>query len=356
MKIKTFKARTFSEALDLVKKEMSNDAVILSTHEKKGLMPSVEITAGVDYDAARKPVISAKTNAQAAPLLTPEPRKADPALVDEIRTELGSLRQTIESMKERGYEVSLPQQKKMILAFLKKLSVRDEYAALLCEKAKDLDDIPLLISSDIKIKRHAGMKKAVMLVGPTGVGKTTTIAKLAAQAIKSNKRVAVVNLDTYRIGAVEQIRIYSRILGIPLATASNAAELKAALGKFSTDRDVIFIDTTGRNPRDESYIRTLKDICKAINVPLELHLLLNANADEDFILESYPRYRDLPIDYVAFSKIDEAVRFGSLYNIMLTYQKPVAYLTNGQRVPGDIEFPSVNRLAGLILSRESMPC
>ena len=351
MKIKTFKARTFTAALDLVKKEMSNDAVILSTHEKKGLVPSVEITAGVDYDAVRKPVQNPRIVTQTSPVA----ERAQPAM-DEIRTEIGSLRQTIESMKERGYEMSLPQQKKMILTFLKKQCVRDEYATLLCEKAKDLDDIPLLISSDIKIKRHAGMKKAVMVVGPTGVGKTTTIAKLAAQAIKNKKKASIINLDTYRIGAVEQTRIYSQILGIPLATASNAAELKTALAKFSATRDVTFIDTTGRNPRDAAYIRTLKDICKAANVPLELHLLMNANADEEFMLESYRFYRELPIDYIAFSKIDEAVRFGSLYNIMLTYQKPVAYLTTGQRVPGDIEFPTVNRLASLILSRECMPC
>jgi len=244
----------------------------------------------------------------------------------------------------------------MILSFLKKQSVREEYAILLSEKASELDDIALLISSDIKVKRHAGMKKAVMLVGPTGVGKTTTIAKLAAQAVKSKKRACIVNLDTYRIGAVEQTRIYANILGIPLATVSNGTDLKNAITKFSENRDVIFIDTTGRNPRDENYIKTLKAVCNSLAVPLELHLLMNANGDDEFLMDSSRYYRQLPIDCIAFSKIDEAVRFGPLYNIMLTYQKPVAYLTTGQRVPGDIEYPTVNRLTSLILTKECIPC
>jgi flagellar biosynthesis protein FlhF len=368
MKIKTFRARTFSEALDLVKKELSDDAIILSTEEKKGLRPSVEITAAVDYSVGQRisPKRIAVTQAAPVPAMATAKVQASPAyqaqrptvqtikpgFAEEIKGELNSLRMVIEGMKSNGYEVALPQRKKEILDFLRKKAVRDEFALLLCEKANALDDIPLLISSDIKIKRHTGMKKAVMLIGPTGVGKTTTIAKLAAHAIKSKRQVAIINLDTYRIGATEQIRIYSNILGIPLALASSTAEFKTVLDKFSETRDTIFIDTTGRNPRDETYIAHIQEVCAAVGVPLELHLLMNANGDDAFLVESYRYYRKLPIDYIAFSKVDEAVRFGTLYNTMLMYQKPVAYLTNGQRVPGDIEFPTVNRLASLILTKE----
>lgn len=364
MKIKTFRARTFSEALDLVKKELSDDAIILSTEEKKGFRPSVEITAAVDYTAGQRVSPKRIAATQAAPVPAtaqastayqvrkPAPETMKPGMVDEIKSEIGSLRMAIESMKSNGYEVALPQKKKSILDFLRQKAVRDEFALLLCEKANALEDIPLLISADIKIKRHTSMKKAVMLIGPTGVGKTTTIAKLAAHAIKNKKQVAIINLDTYRIGATEQVRIYSNILGIPLALASNVTEFKAALEKFAETRDTIFIDTTGRNPRDEGYIAQMQEICAAAGVPLELHLLMNANGDDAFLVESYRWYRKLPIDYIAFSKVDEAVRFGTLYNLMQMYQKPVAYLTNGQRVPGDIEFPTVNRLASLILTKE----
>ncbi|MFA5073234.1 MAG: flagellar biosynthesis protein FlhF [Nitrospirota bacterium] len=350
MKIKTFKATTFSEALRLVKKELSENAVILSTQEKKGFRPSVEITAGIDYDAGHVPGTVSVTQA------SPREQAGQPALVDEIKSEIGNLRKTIESMKNRGYEVALPERKKMIMDFLRRQSVREEYALLICEKARNVEDIPLLIASDIRIKRQNGTRKAVMLIGPTGVGKTTTIAKLAAQAVKNRKRVAIVNLDTYRIGAVEQMRIYANILGIPLATASNTQELKEALEKFAKTRDVIFIDTTGRNPRDEQYVKGLEEACKAVDIPLELHLLMNANGDDAFMIESERAYRNLPIDYLGFSKIDEAVRYGPLYNVLLTYRKPVAYLTTGQRVPGDIEYPTVNRLASLILTKECASC
>jgi flagellar biosynthesis protein FlhF len=261
----------------------------------------------------------------------------------------------IEGMKNNGYELALPAKKRAVLNFLRERSIREEYALRLCDKTVEIGDIPLMLSADIKIKRHAGTRKAVMFIGPTGVGKTTTIAKLAAQAVKAGKKAAVINLDTYRIGATEQVRIYARILGIPLAMATNPAEFRNSLVKFAESRDVVFIDTTGKNPKDEEYINNMIELCKT-DVPLELHLLMSANTDDECMIEAYRSYRKLPIDYISYSKIDEAVRFGSLYNLLLTYQKPVAYLTTGQRVPGDIEHATVSRLAGLIVHKECYPC
>jgi flagellar biosynthesis protein FlhF len=251
--------------------------------------------------------------------------------------------------------MSLPAKKRMALNFLLARSIREEFALRLCDKTVEISELPLMMSADIRIKRHTGTRKAVMLIGPTGVGKTTTIAKLAAEAVKAGKKAALINLDTYRIGAAEQVRIYARILGIPLATATNAAEFRSNLVKFAASRDVVFIDTTGRNPRDHEYISGMAELCTP-DVPLELHLLMSANSDDECMIEAYRSYRSLPIDYIAFSKIDEAVRFGSLYNLILTYQKPVAYLTTGQRVPGDFEHATVKRLASLIVSKECFPC
>ncbi len=375
MKIKKFTARTFSEALDRVKKELSEDAIILSTEEKKGLRPHVEVTAAVDYDEEEVRVQSSQfkvqgeqrqqgpelrtLNAERAPRparVTPysmPPARAD-ASVD-LRSEINGLRLMIESMKNSGYEVSLPAKKRAMMTFLRERSIREEFALRLCDRTTNIDELPLMISADIKIKRQTGSRKAVMLVGPTGVGKTTTLAKLAAQAVKAGKKAAIINLDTYRIGAVEQVRIYSRILGIPLATAHTGEEFTKNLAKYAESRDIVFIDTTGRNPRDEASIESLAGLCKT-DVPLELHLLMGANADDESMIEAYRSYRKLPIDYVSFTKVDEAVRFGALYNLLLIYQKPVAYLTTGQRVPGDIEAATVNRLAGLIVKKECYTC
>ncbi len=371
MKIKKFTAKTFSEALALVKKELSEDAIILSTEEKKGLRPYVEVTAAVDYESGDS-LRNAKSENQAhvltnkpsvrtpnSQLRTPNSQLvhtafsttlSDDSAVERLKGEVGALRSMLEGMKNNGYEVSLPSKKRDLLNYLRERSIREEFALRLCDKTTNISDLPLLISADIKIKRHSDMKKAVMLVGPTGVGKTTTIAKLAAHAVKAGKKAAVINLDTYRIGAVEQVKIYARILGIPLAVASTAAEFQSCLHKFAETRDVVFIDTTGRSPRDAAHISEIAAMCRT-EVPLELHLLMSANTDDACMIETGRAYQDLPIDYLAFTKIDEAVRFGSLYNLLLTYQKPVAYLTTGQKVPGDIEFATVSRLAGLIVKQ-----
>ncbi len=373
MKIKKFTAKTFSEALDLVKRELSKDAVILSTEEKKGLRPHVEVTAAVDYDVAEGAAQSSEFSVQRDEMYS-KPKAQNPKYetplpiqtpyramvggddgVGELRAEVGSLRSMLESMKNNGYEVSLPAKKRAVLNYLRERSISEPFAFRLCDKTSELSDIPLLLSADIKVKRNDLTRKAVMMIGPTGVGKTTTLAKLAAQAVKAGKRAAIINLDTYRIGALEQVRIYARILGIPLASATNSSEFKACLQKFTTERDIVFIDTMGKNPRDEAYINDIAGFC-SLDIPIELHLLMSAGTDDESMIEAYRSYRRLPIDYLGFSKVDEAVRFGSLYNLLLTYQKPVAWLTTGQRVPGDIEQATVKRLASLIMTKECPVC
>ncbi len=362
MKIKKFKARNFSEALDLVKKELSEEAVILSTEEKKGIRPFVEVTAAVDYDNVSDGDNGAgRKHADLSQEVGHEDRKSGPAATAwddslcEIKNEIGNLREIIEDIKSNGYRLSLPPEKKAVFHFLTERSIREEFALRICEKAGDLSGVPSMISADIRVKAHDTNKKAVMLIGPTGVGKTTTIAKLSARAIKEGKKAAIVNLDTYRIGAVEQVRIYSRIMGIPLSVATNAKELEDSLLKFTESRDIIFIDTTGRNPRDESHVNEILSMCQ-IKVPMEVHLLMSASCDDDFMIDAYRFYRRLPVDCIAFTKIDEAARFGSLYNLLLTYQKPVAFITTGQKVPDDLKFVTPEKLSNLILRKRSYTC
>jgi len=362
MKIKKFKAKNFSEALDMVKKELSEDAIILSTEEKKGIRPFVEVTAAVDYDNTPDsnygPQNSQIGQPAAAHTVKTHARAESPAFdhkLFEIKNEIGSLRELMENMKNTGYNLSLPREKKAIMNFLAERSIREEFALRICEKATDVKQLSSLIAQDIKVRTGRTNKKAVMLIGPTGVGKTTTIAKLSAIAMKEGKKVAIVNLDTYRIGAVEQIRIYARIMGIPLSVVSNAQELEKSVMKSLESRDVVFIDTTGRNPRDENNINEILSICRT-KVPVELHLLMSAGCDDAVMIDAYRFYRKLPVDYVDFTKVDEAVRFGSLYNLLLTYQKPVAFITTGQKVPGDIDFATPEKLTNLILQKRSYAC
>ena len=396
MKIKKFKAKTFTEALALVKKEFSEDAIILSTEEKKGIRSFVEITAAVDYEMSAKKSSDTcekqhvrkrhdgalrKTGAIAGshehplstgtdmpPLLSGELENIKKTLTDEIRHGIGNLSEILAAVKDCGFETPLPANKKMIFRFLRDLSVREEFALRLCKNANDLNDIPSLLSADIKIKEwdkadefspgsrdRSGCKQAVMLIGPTGVGKTTTVAKLSAHAIRNGKKVAITSLDTYRIGAVEQVRIYAKIMGIPFATIADIRELKKNLLHFAQHRDIIFIDTSGRNPRDKLYINNLLEISR-LGFPLEIHLLMSASCDDEFMAEAYRHYSRLPVDCIAFTKIDEAVHFGSLYNFLLTSQKPVAYISTGQKVPDDIEFVTVKKFTNLILKKGYYEC
>jgi flagellar biosynthesis protein FlhF len=234
------------------------------------------------------------------------------------------------------------------MGYLKKRAIREDLAWKLCRRTEGLKDLLKSISDDMATYGGANNKKVVIVVGPTGVGKTTTIAKLSARAVKNGKRVAMINLDTYRIGAIEQIRIYARIMGIPLDIASDTEELRTALSKHS-EKDIVFIDTTGRNPRDDTYIDELLRVYD-LGFPVETHVLMSASSDDEFMVESHRHYRRLPIDCIGVTKLDEVVRLGSIYNLSSLYEKPVAYVTTGQKVPQDIDFPNSERLADMILN------
>jgi flagellar biosynthesis protein FlhF len=373
MKIKKFKAKTFGEALVLVKREMGSDAVILASEELKGLLPYVEVTAAVDYELGAEQRAGYSFSQYAGATAEPAHARAvaggrgisgivpaegarsasqqDAADITAMRQELGSLKSLLEGMKKTGFEVALPEQKKKVFQYLRKRAIREELALRLSgRETTDMNSLVSAISKDLKIYDYAGGGKVVMLIGPTGVGKTTTIAKLAARAIKNRQTVAMIGLDTYRIGAVEQIRIYAKIMGIPLDVVSDAEGLRKSLTKYG-GKDMVFIDTTGRNPRDRKYMDELKPVYK-LNIPIDTHLLLSASSDNDFMAEACRHYRNLPIDCLAFTKTDEAVKFGSIYNLSNLYQKPVAYITTGQSVPSDISFPDSKHLAAMILKNE----
>jgi flagellar biosynthesis protein FlhF len=372
MKIKKFRARTFSEAIVLVKRELGHEAVILASEEQKGLVPAVEVTAAVDYDmSADSRAMSSYSRysgagSQAAGISgnasltgsnaslqksSSAPRRHDSGSMDSLRQEISVLRNMIEEMKGSGFGIELPGQRKKVFNYLKKRAVNDDLALKIAsDDPQSMDELVSKVSKDLKTYDDVKTGRIIMLVGPTGVGKTTTLAKLAARAVRNRKKAAMISLDTYRIGAIEQIRIYSKVIGIPLEVVSRAADLKKAVGKFS-DRDLIFIDTTGRNPGDRRYIEELKGIF-SLGMEIETHLLMSACSDDDFLSASYGSYRELPIDCIAFTKIDEAVKYGSIYNLASLCRKPVAYVTNGQSVPDDIAFPKSEQLAKMIVRNE----
>ena len=266
----------------------------------------------------------------------------------EMRTEVGTIRGYLERAKADAEEVSLPAGKREALRFLRERGIREEHARELCGWVDGLTDIPRAMLNKVAVRKGGwNACKVVMLIGPTGVGKTTTIAKLAA-ATRTGLRAAIVSLDNYRIGALEQIRIYSKIMGVPLEIAADAQRVKACVERH-TDKDVVFIDTTGRNPLSAASLSELSPVYEA-GMPVETHLLISATSDYAFLEQAWKAYSRLPIDYIGITKVDEAVQYGTLYNVAALCGKPISYLTTGQTVPGDIMFPSCKKMLQMVLT------
>jgi len=190
--------------------------------------------------------------------------------------------------------------------------------------------------------------RIVAFVGPAGSGKTTTLAKLAARyLLEEGLKIAVVTTDTFRIGAAEQLKIYARIMDIPMRVASRKEEFTSALERFA-DSDVILVDTPGKSRTDESYLRRLKDYFEG-GPPVEANLVLSVTDRQETMLEAATRFEITDYDTMIFTKLDDADGFGPIYNCIEQVGKPVRYITNGQNVPRDLRKMDPGTLAKLIV-------
>jgi flagellar biosynthesis protein FlhF len=216
-------------------------------------------------------------------------------------------------------------------------------------KTKLLDHLEKLVSTTGPIVRSkATGPHVVALIGPTGVGKTTTLAKLAANLkLKERHRVGMITLDTYRIAAVDQLKRYADIIGAPLRVVSGADDLREAADSMG-DCDFILIDTAGRSPTDTLKLNELRGVLAAIE-PDEVHLVLSATASERCLDLAVARFGEVRTDKIIFTKLDEAANVGTLLNVIRKLNKSLSYITTGQDVPDDIEVGTGRRLAQLIL-------
>ena len=206
----------------------------------------------------------------------------------------------------------------------------------------------LLPTSGPLIRKKTAGPHVVALIGPTGVGKTTTLAKLAANLkLREKHRVGLITMDTYRIAAVDQLKRYADIIGSPLRVVHGADELRDAQQAMS-DFDFLLIDTAGRSPNDALKLNELKGLLAAAE-PDEVHLVLSTTASADSLNLAAARFGDVRVDRIIFTKLDEAAHVGVLLNVIRKVNKSLSYITTGQDVPDDIEVGKGRRLAQLIL-------
>ncbi|NFG60608.1 flagellar biosynthesis protein FlhF [Clostridium sp. CMCC3677] len=240
------------------------------------------------------------------------------------------------------------------------IDVDEEFHEEILSKINSIDDenvdkYELLRSvfEEVLLECSGEISGKIALVGPTGVGKTTTIAKLAGKlSLIDKKNVGLITVDTYRIGAIEQLKTYAEIMNIPFKVVITIKEMEEAINSMK-DCDVILIDTTGRSSKNTMQISELRAFVEKAN-PDYVSMVISATTKNRDIVSILNGYSDLSYDNVIITKLDETTVYGSLYNIMKRSNKPVKYITTGQNVPNDIIVPTKEELARFMLGEETL--
>lgn len=351
MKIKRFTAPSMREAMQQVRTTLSADAVIL---ESRRIASGVEVVAAIDYDHLAPPEVAAAATGKASPSAprgTYELRLQDDpeliALKRDVQDVKRLLQEQLGGLLWTQSKTSQPQ-RAVLFSRLSQLGLspglsRELVAQLAPQHEGEQADNAVLSQLAQRIpvlKQEAlGEGQVLALVGPTGVGKTTTIAKLAARyaAHYGLKDIALVSTDHYRIGAQEQLFTYGRLLGVPVHTARDTSELEALLLKLA-DRKLVLIDTAGMGPQDRQLAAQLS-LFRPLAGRLRTYLAMTASGQASDYEQTIAQFRAVPLAGCILTKCDEATRIGAALSAVIQHQLGIAYLTDGQRVPEDLQLP-----------------
>lgn len=445
--VRTFKAASMQEALNLVREKMGSDAVILQTKQipgRKSLLPwskskeEYEITAGLGINV-RTPAAVHKTTRSAgvrhrASNLNPPPQQnysesaAQPTTsyqqappvrrhiepesqpertsssrrsrfdqrfhentppqnkfeqrrsenkpydpTEQFEEKLNAIQEMLESLDRRTRSqrsTDVPAELFQIYTDLIDAEVNESVAHQLIsklkenatpEQLKDISACKALLAAMIEsqlasappIRPVSGQRKVVALVGPTGVGKTTTIAKLAANfRLRDNIKMGLVTVDTYRIAAVEQLRTYAEIIDLPMKVVSNPQEMQQALDEM-VGLDLVLVDTAGRSPSDDLKIQELEQLFREVPID-EVSLVMSMTSSAKSLEAIAKRFQVANPTSMILTKLDEAPVMGSLLTLSQNTKLPIRYLTTGQDVPDDIEPANAARMARLVLGEDQL--
>ncbi|MDV6376698.1 flagellar biosynthesis protein FlhF [Sporosarcina sp. GW1-11] len=365
MKMKKYTAATMVEAMKKVREDFGDDAVILSSHVMKskgvfGLFQkrSVEVVAGFDKQSEKKsygPFAHSSAHSTAITETT-----------EQLQKEIQEIKKLIKEMQKNDHTFEkYPKELLPLLSTLRNQGLAQEYIVqigdAIFERMKR-DKIDFVESEQIEIMREwfsdklqnvalggiSYQKKFINVLGPTGVGKTTTIAKIAARALlEEKKKIGFITTDTYRIAAIEQLRTYANLLQAPVEVVYNETDFRTAIEKLK-DRDLVFIDTAGRNYKETKFVEDLKNLVD-FSLEMETFLVLSTTSKEqdmDIIVE---RFEKFPIEKFIFTKTDETSSIGAMINLMLKHKIGMAYYTDGQEVPEDITEADFEKVFSLLL-------
>lgn len=352
MRIKTFQADSMHEALRKVKEELGEDAIILDSRRVRGLLGSkVEVTAAVDdhpkpragnfqrhieeYKRWREQALGERSNSG---------ERRDE--IARLREEVVALRRAMTGRRE-GTEFYGPQ---------------GRWCGVLVGRGveRGIAERWLLESDGVDWEAHAQVKgrlkewlgnvfslyredgaRVIAFVGPSGMGKTSCLQKLAVRyKLTKEQRVGLVSLDTYRIGAMEQMRSFSIVTGMPLKVAYGPDEAEEAIRSLD-EADVILVDTPGGVGGVEEIVRSIG--------PDEVHLVLAANAKQGDMMEAVRRFGGFPVTHLLFTKLDETISPGTIVNVAYATGKAISYISDGPRIPEDFHQATPELLAGILL-------
>lgn len=403
MKIKKFQAKTTREALMLVKAELGPDAVILKIHEPKNVLgksEGVEVTAALDEATGPSPAVPEVVEAVAAgsdgsydrkgvkkvqwrnldeESKVFEPGKNNMGLlgkmdktiheVQALRQDVHHLRDEIKSGNKGAQGVRIPPEFQGLAEGMASsgipLSMIQELVAelMITLPVDDRTGTKMLVAARKAIAQRVpvspgftqrkGRSTVVMLVGPTGVGKSTTIAKLAGrEVLRGNRSIAILTTDCYRMGALEQMQSFASAASIELETVFSPEDVQEALERLK-HHALVLVDTAGRSRNNKEHLEELKSFVSAVH-PDEVHLVLALNTRDRDMMETVALFKDMGINRLLFTKQDETFELGSLYSVPMRTKLPISYVCTGQRIPDDLQDAQKEVLAGWVLGEVAL--